>query len=144
MRLRNQPAIGMFDRVAHLRTVGVVDEIAERMVPKLIGRAMLVQNPEHLVRVWNQVSRKAQTDEPVDTRARYFGNIDQTARQNVIENLFGWIPLEGNRENFRFVSRVAEGIAQAFGVNLCAPANEGNLDRGNEDSHGRAFRPTIA
>src|ERR1043166_5697052 len=67
---RNQRAVGMFDRVAYLRTVRVVDEIAECVVPKLISGSVLVQNPEHLVRVRYQVSREAQADEPVDTRAR--------------------------------------------------------------------------
>ena len=95
-----------FDGVAHLRTVWIVNEVAERVVPEFVSGAMLVQNPEHLVWVRNQVGGKAQTDKPVDARARNFGNVEQAAGQNVIENLFGRVPLERNREDLRFVSRL--------------------------------------
>src|SRR5687767_1458934 len=114
----------MFDRIAHLRAIRIVDEIAERVVPQLISGTMLVQNPEHLVWVRNQVSGEAQTDEPIDTRARDFGNVEQPARQKVIENPFRRVPLEGDRKDLGLVPCFVQSVAQTLRMYFCTAANK--------------------
>ena len=42
-RLRDQFAIRLLNDVADVRAVWIVDEVAQRMVPQLVGGAMLVQ-----------------------------------------------------------------------------------------------------
>jgi hypothetical protein len=62
----------------------------------------------------------------------------------MIEDFFRRVPLERNGENLGLMSRAAQSVAQAFGVNLSTTANERNLDRSDEDPHAPAFRPMIA
>ena len=105
---------------------------------------MLVQDPQNLVRMRNQVRGKLQADEPIHRRARSFRNVEQPAGEHVIENLFGRIPLERDCDDLRFVSKPAQRVAQSFGVDLGAAANERDLRGRDQDPHGATFRPTIA
>src|SRR5215510_5066692 len=101
------------------------------MVPQLVRRAKLVEDPHNLVRMWNQIGGKAQSNQKIDRRPHHLTYIQQPTSQHVVDDPFRWIPLEWYGDDFRFVTRISQRIAQAFRMNLSATTNKWDLDGSN-------------
>lgn len=48
-RLRYEVPVGLLNRIANLGAIRIVDHVTQRVVPQLVGGAVLVQDPENLV-----------------------------------------------------------------------------------------------
>ena len=56
------------------------------MVPEFIRRAMLMQQPDNLIRMGDQVGGELQPNDAIDARAAAFGQIQQPASQDLARN----------------------------------------------------------
>ena len=146
LRFRQQPAIRFSDGVAHLRAVwGQYHVARDGVIPQVVRLAMLVQNPQNLVGMGDQVSRELQPDQEVHFGAGAFGEIQQAAGQHVIEDLFGRIPLEGNFHHLGLMPGGFQSGPQPFRQHLRPAPDEWDLDGRDENPHRLyAFRPMTA
>jgi hypothetical protein len=71
---------------------------------------MLVENPEHLARMWNKVGGEFESNDAIDAGAGAFSQVEKAAGEHRLDNSLGWIPFERNTNNLRFVSRVAQRL----------------------------------
>ena len=97
---------------------------------------MLMQHPDDLVRMGNEIGRKFQGDEPIHASPVDFRQIHQPARQHLFRNTLGHCRIKRNRDDRCFVAFSHERRSQSFGMRFRTPGNERNLDRRDDDSHG--------
>ena len=112
--------------------LGVV-EVAVFGAAELVGRAVLMDQPRHLVRVPHEIRRKLRPDDEVDRPAVAFRQVEQPPGGGVREDFLLRIPLEGQRDALDEVAARPELGHQAAHVNLGAAVHERHL--GLADDH---------
>jgi hypothetical protein len=65
LRLEHQLSISPPDGMADLRAIRIVHEIATERLPKVIGGAVLVEDPEHFIGVRDEIGRKLEADQAI-------------------------------------------------------------------------------
>src|SRR4030095_3446748 len=106
LRVWYQTIVRLTDPIAHLCPVRVSREIVERRVPKIIGRSVLVHDPQHLALMRHQISRKFHADDESNRFAIRFAQVKHAPGECAAHDFRGWIPLEWQGYDFNVVSRL--------------------------------------
>src|ERR1035438_9243075 len=100
-------------------TIGVVNQISgRRMVPEFISRAMLMQQPDDLVGMGNQVGGKFQRDHSIDPHPASLGQIQQPASQHMARNAVWRVMFEWDKNQFGRMPRRGERLTKIIGQDL--------------------------
>jgi hypothetical protein len=100
----NEALVNAPNRFPYLRTIGIAVEVAKGMIPQIVSRSKLVQEPKDFVRVGNQIDRKLQADHPIDGSPTALTQIQQPAGQYLFENALGRIPFERDGHDLGLMS----------------------------------------
>src|SRR5215813_11829860 len=101
------------------------------MVPKLVGRSKLMEDPKHLVFMRNQIGWEFKADQEIDWCAHHLCQVDQATSQHVVQNFFRRIPFEWDGNNLGLMARRLQRRSQSFSVNFGTAPNKRDLNRGN-------------
>src|SRR5205085_239 len=131
-RFGDETGVAVAHEVAHARAFGIGREVVEGRAPEIVGRAVLVYDPQNLARVRDRVGRELHPDDEVNRLAVRFRHVEQTPRERAAHDLGGRVPLERQRRDLRVVPGLRERAPKALDVRLRAARREGNLRRADE------------
>jgi hypothetical protein len=140
--LAERQAVAGVDQVANRRAVLLHREVAEvGMVPELVGRAVLVDQPHDLAVVRREVRRELQRDHGVDAHPVGLGDVERTPHRHLVHDLRREVPLARDRHDLGVVPRIAQRLRERLGVDLGAAADERGLGIEHRDPHGASPPP---
>lgn len=111
-------------------------EIFLGIIPEIVGGAMLMQQPDHFVRMRNQVGGKFQRDQAIDPRAVDFAEIDQAAGEHLRGNPIRDRRVERKGHQLGFVALREQRAPQTFRMSFRSAGGKRDLDRRDGNSHG--------
>src|SRR5258708_5126626 len=111
------------------------------MVPQLVRGPVLMQDPEDLVGMMDQIGRELQADKKVYGSAGHFGQVQEAAGKHVVKDLFGRIPFEWNGDDLSLVALGNEGVPETFGMRFRPAADEWDLGCQDQNSHRELLAP---
>ena len=143
LRVREHPlglaqgdAVGFPDHVAHVRAVVLALQVGVvGVVPQLVRRAVLVDQPHDLALVLGEVGGELQSDHRIDLQAVALGDVEAAPHRHLVGELARRVPLAGDLDEVGLVTRVAQGPDQGLGVRLRAAAHERGLRVQDRDPH---------
>ena len=107
-------AVAGVDQVANLRPVLLHLEVAVvRVIPQLVGGAVLVDQPHDLAVVRREVRRELQRDHRVDLHAVGLAHVEAPPHRHLVHDLGARVPLAGDRHDLGVVAGLAQAPASA-------------------------------
>ena len=114
--------------------LGRLAELAERGAVELVRLAELVDEPDDLVRMADDVRRELRRDHEVDPAPVGLLEVEQPPDERLGQDALARVPLERHRDEVGVVAALAELGDQVVGEDLDAAAGEGDLWPADRDS----------
>ena len=141
--VERQP-VGVPDHVAHRRAVVLAGEVrVDRVVPQLVGGAVLMDQPHDLALVLHEVGGELQRDHGVDLQPVGLGDVEAAPDGHLMRELRRRVPLARDLHEVGLVTGGPQRAHEALGVGLGPAADERRLRMQDGDPHGAA-RPRRA
>ena len=123
--------------------VGMV-EVAVFGAAQVVRRPVLVHQPDHLVRVADEVRRELRGDDQIHRCTVALAQIEQPPRGGVGQDFVLRVPLERHADDVRLVPGGAQPIDQRAHQQFGPPGHEGHLRLAHENpSHRHADRTAL-
>ena len=139
LRLAERDPVQVLDRAPQRPVLRFFGELAQIGSVELVRLAELVQHPDALVRVPDDVRGELRREHEVDRPPVRLGQVEQAPEERLVEHARARVPLERNGDELGLVVAGAQLVDERVRHDLGAPANEGHLRRADRNSHERCF-----
>src|SRR5207244_248635 len=93
-RLGESPVVGIDDEPPRRLALRVAMEVTELGAPEVVSLAVLVAEPDDLVRMAKVVGRELDRNHEVDRLPVHLAQVEQMAHRHALDEYFGRVPLE--------------------------------------------------
>src|SRR5439155_10151607 len=132
--LAERQTVGCDHEVADRPSIGSLRQIAEPgMTPQLIRGSLLVDEPDDLAWMVDQVCGELHRDHHVDRHTVGFAKIEAAPQAHLMDELRRGSPLERDRRDLGLVPGLTQGADEPARVRLGAPRHERRLGMAPED-----------
>ena len=136
--LAERDPVALLHHVTHLGPLDLLAEIGElRVVPQFVRTPVLMDQPDHLAFVRDEVCGELERDDHVDRQAVGLGQVERAPHGHLVHDLGRRVPLAGDHDLLGVVPRLPQGANHRLGVRLGPPAHERRLGVDDRDPHWR-------
>jgi hypothetical protein len=118
----------------------VLSELSQLGAVQLVRLAKLMDEPDDLARVADDVGRKLRRDHQVNAATVDLLEVEQSPQKGVSQDLCAGVPLERNAHERDLVVALPQLLREPLGENLSAAVDERHLRETHRDSHALATR----
>ena len=133
-RFAERDLVELLDLAPDRPLLGRLAELAERGAVELVRLAELVDEPDHLVRMADDVRGELRRDHQVDAPAVRFLEVEQPPEERLRQDALAGIPLERHADEVGVVAAALELGDQVVGEDLDSAPGEGDLWTADGDS----------
>ena len=126
-RTRDELLVRVLNEHTHLHTVAVIPKIVVRRAGEVVSRSILMDYPQDLPRMLDEVRGKLHSDHHIDKLAIRFRHIEHSPRDGAADD-FSWrVPFERQRYYIDVVTSFDQCALEVCDVQLSAARNEWDL-----------------